>query len=214
MTKYNQVPTSTAQYDPEPPSTHLPYTDPAPQNANKYCPQANQYHQVPNSIWKHIDRQIFAHQLDVISIHIRGWIRPGLLICFFLQFYVKVGMIPTLPLKMKKRHKKLAFLSCTNLTQVSTSFYNIKKLGASFSRVQVFIMCPLVVGAEIETRWDEKFFNIEWRLGTWGGLWVVRKTIAMWAAALLRGSPNYLSIHPAVYQTIAICLNDADNGAG
>ena len=100
--------------------------------------------------------------------------------------------------KKWKRHKKLAFLSCTNLTQVSTplvSIYKKKEWALLFHEFKC-LSCVHSLWGEIETRWDEKFFNIEWRLGTWGGLWVVRKTIAMWAAALLSGSPNYLSIQP------------------
>ena len=68
---------------------------------------------------------------------------------------------------------KFAFLSSTNPIQVSiplVSFYNIGNFGRFFFTSSRIYHVSTLCGGEIETRWDEKFFNIEWRLGTWGGL--------------------------------------------
>ena len=65
-----------------------------------------------------------------------------------------------------------------------------------FSPQYGFLYVPSSWMRQIETRCGEKFFNIECRRAGWGGLSVVRKTIAMWDAALLSGLPNYLPQHP------------------
>ena len=85
LTQYHQVTTSAALYRPSTIKYQSvpPNTDPVPPSINKYCSLLTQYDPVQTSIWKNINWQIFAHQLDVISMHIWGRVWSGLPVILF-----------------------------------------------------------------------------------------------------------------------------------
>ena len=83
LTQYHPVTTSAAPYQPSTIKVQSvpPNTNPSPPSINKKCPLLTQCHQIQTSIWENINLQIFS-QLDVISIHIRGRVWPGLPVIF------------------------------------------------------------------------------------------------------------------------------------
>ena len=83
LTQYHQDTTSAALYRPSTIKYQSlrPNTDPVPPSTNKSCPLLTPCHQIPTSIWKNINLQIFS-QLNVILIHIRGRVWPGLPVIF------------------------------------------------------------------------------------------------------------------------------------
>ena len=86
LVQYHQITTSAALYRPSTIRYQSvpPITDQVPQSTNPITsPLQIQYHPVQTKTWKNIKCQIFAHQLDVISMHIWGRVWSGLPVILF-----------------------------------------------------------------------------------------------------------------------------------